>query len=200
MIFALVTSVGEGAMSTLFTPFVERVLHGSPQDLGLIVAAQAIGGIAGGMVAAASGHRFQAGRLMCYGAVAFGLVDLAIFLYPLGYVAVWPAVAGMIVVGLPGALTLAGLITLFQRSSEDAYRGRVFGAVSALEGVTVLAGTLGSGYLSRLAGIIPVLAVQGGGYVVAGLAMLVWLKEEPGEPVGASAQRQGEPALVTAEG
>jgi hypothetical protein len=47
MIFALVTSVGEGTMSTLFTPFVERGLHGSPQDLGLIVAAQAIGGIAG---------------------------------------------------------------------------------------------------------------------------------------------------------
>jgi MFS family permease len=180
--------------------FVERVLHGSPQDLGLIMAAQAIGGIAGGMVAAASGHRFRAGRMMCYGAVVFGLVDLAIFLYPLGYVAVWPAVAGMIIVGLPGALTLAGLITLFQRSSDDAYRGRVFGAVSALEGVTVLAGTLGSGYLSRLAGIIPVLAVQGGGYVVAGLAMLVWLKEEPGEPASADAQRQGGPALVTAEG
>jgi hypothetical protein len=97
---------------------------------------------------------------------------------------------------------LAGLITLFQRSSEDAYRGRVFGAVSALEGVTVLAGTLGSGYLSLLAGIIPVLAVQGGGYVVAGLAMFVWLREEPGKPAGAgaSAQRRGEPALVTAEG
>ena len=137
--------------TTLFTPFVEHVLHGSPQDLGLIVAAQAIVGIVG----------------------------------------------GMIVVGLPGALTLAGLITLFQRSSEDAYRGRVFGAVSALEGVTVLAGTLGSGYLSRLAGIIPVLAVQGAGYVVAGLVMLVWLKEE-GEP--ASAPSQGEPALATADG
>jgi MFS family permease len=178
MIFALITSVGEGTMSTLFTPFVEHVLHGTPQDLGLIMAAQAVGGIAGGMVAAASGHRFRAGRMMCYGAVAFGLVDLAIFLYPLGYVAVWPAVAGMIVVGLPGALTLAGLITLFQRSSEDAYRGRVFGAVSALEGITVLAGTLGSGYLSRFAGIIPVLAVQGVGYVLAGLALLAWLKEE----------------------
>jgi hypothetical protein len=78
----------------------------------------------------------------------------------------------MIVVGLPGALTLAGLITLFQRSSDDADRGRVFGAVSAVEGITVLADTLGAGYLGRLAGIIPVLAVQGGGYVAAGLAML----------------------------
>jgi hypothetical protein len=36
--------------------------------------------------------------------------------------------------------------------------------------------------------------------VVAGLAMLVWLKEEPGEPASASGRRQGEPALVTAEG
>jgi Na+/melibiose symporter-like transporter len=200
MVFALVTSVGEGIMSTLFTPFVEHVLHGSPQDLGFIVAAQAIGGIGGGMIAAASGHRFRAGRMMCYGAVAFGLVDLAIFLYPLGYVAVWPAIAGMIVVGLPGALTLAGLITLFQRSSEDSYRGRVFGAVSALEGVTVLAGTLGSGFLSRLTGIVPVLAVQGGGYVVAGLAMLAWLREEPGAPRESTAGAQGEPALVAAEG
>jgi hypothetical protein len=64
----------------------------------------------------------------------------------------------------------------------------------------MLVGTLGSGYLSRLAGTIPVLAVQGAGYVVAGLAMLVWLKEEPGEPASTSARRQGEPALVTAEG
>ena len=61
-------------------------------------------------------------------------------------------------------------------SSQDAYRGRVFGAVSALEGMTVLAGTLGAGYLSRLADIIPVLAVQGAGYVVAGLVMLRCLK------------------------
>jgi hypothetical protein len=52
----------------------------------------------------------------------------------------------------------------------------------------------------RLAGIIPVLAVQGGGYVVAGLALLVWLKERPGEPSGAGAQRQGRPELVGAEG
>jgi hypothetical protein len=90
--------------------------------------------------------------------------------------------------------------TSFLASAALLYWGRVFGAVSALEGVTVLAGTLGSGYLSRIAGIIPVLAVQGAGYVVAGLAMLVWLKEEPGEPAGASAQRQGGPALVAAEG
>ncbi|HEX5300419.1 MAG TPA: hypothetical protein VFW50_25820 [Streptosporangiaceae bacterium] len=40
----------------------------------------------------------------------------------------------------------------------------------------MLAGTLGAGYLSRVAGIVPVLAVQGAGYVVAGLVMLRCLK------------------------
>lgn len=114
--------------------------------------------------------------------------------------AVWPAVAGMIVVGLPGALTLAGLITLFQRSTQDAYRGRVFGAVSALEGITVLAGTLGAGYLSRFAGIIPVLAVQGAGYILAGLAMLAWLKEEPAGPQAGRAASEAGKTLVAAEG
>ena len=181
MIFALVTSVGEGIMSTLFTPFVEHVLHGSSQEFGLVVAAQAVGGILGGVLAAGFGHRVRAARLLSCGAIVFGLVDLAIFLYPLGYVAVWPAVVGMVVVGLPGALTMAGLITLFQRSTADSHRGRVFGALSALEGVTVLAGTLGAGYLSRYAGIVPVLAIQGAGYVVAGLAMLAWLRDGAGE-------------------
>lgn len=81
-------------------------------------------------------------------------------------------------------LLAAGLMPLLQRNSEDSYRGRVFGAVSALEGVTVLAGTLGAGYLSRLAGIVPVLAIQGVGYVVAGLVMLVWLRDRAGSAAG----------------
>jgi Na+/melibiose symporter-like transporter len=196
MIFALVTSVGEGIMSTLFTPFVEHVLHGSSQEFGLVVAAQAVGGILGGALAAGFGHRVRASRLLSCGAIAFGLVDLAIFLYPLGYVAVWPAVAGMIIVGLPGALTMAGLMTLFQRSTSDSHRGRIFGALSAVEGVAVLAGTLGAGFLSRYAGIVPVLAIQGAGYVVAGLAMLARLREGTGQGNRSGSVDDGDGHLV----
>ena len=196
MIFALVTSAGEGIMSTLFTPFVEHVLHGSSQEFGLVVAAQAVGGILGGALAAGFGHRVRASRLLSCGAIAFGLVDLAIFLYPLGYVAVWPAVAGMIIVGLPGALTMAGLMTLFQRSTSDSHRGRIFGALSAVEGVAVLAGTLGAGFLSRYAGIVPVLAIQGAGYVVAGLAMLARLREGTGEGSCSGSVDDGDGHLV----
>jgi hypothetical protein len=41
--------------------------------------------------------------------------------------------------------------------------------------VAVILGTVGAGLLAQSVGIIPVLAVQGAGYVVAGLAMLVIL-------------------------
>jgi MFS family permease len=173
MVFVLVTSTGEGIMSTLFAPFVRHVLHGSNQAYGLVVAVQAVGGIVGGFIVAAVAHRVSAERLLSLGAVAFGAVDLAIFCYPLGYVAVWPAVAGMVIVGVPGALMTAGLVTLLQRHSEDSYRGRVFGALGAVEGIAVLVGAVSAGVVAQSVGIIPVLAFQGGSYVVAGLFLLL---------------------------
>jgi hypothetical protein len=84
----------------------------------------------------------------------------------------------MVVVGIPGALTLAGALTLFQRNTEDSYRGRVFGALNAVEGVAILAATIVAGFLAQVVGIIPVLAFQGGSYVVAGLTMLIVLRGE----------------------
>jgi MFS family permease len=104
------------------------------------------------------------------------------------------AAGGLPAVTLADAATFlasAALLALVRTSGRTAsdgsggpVRGRVFGAVSALEGVTVLAGTLGAGYLSRRAGIVPVLAIQGAGYVVAGLVMLVWLRDRAGPAAG----------------
>jgi len=108
--------------------------------------------------------------------VAFGAVDLALFLYPLAYVAIWPAVVGMVVVGVPGALMMAGGFTLLQRATADSHRGRVFGALGAVEGAATVAGTVSAGFLGQSVGIIPVLAAQGAGYVVAGVAVVVALR------------------------
>jgi Na+/melibiose symporter-like transporter len=177
-VFLLVTSLGEGIMGTLFAPFVRTVLHGSGQEYGVIVSIQAVGGIAGGLVAAGLGNRVRASRLFAWGAVCFGAIDLAMFLYPLLFVSVWPAAVCMLVVGMPGALTLAGAMTLLQRNAGDSHRGRVFGALGAVEGVAVVLGTLAAGFLAESIGIIPVLAAQGGGYLLAGLYVVVALRHE----------------------
>jgi Na+/melibiose symporter-like transporter len=175
LLFCLITATGEGIMGTLFAPYVRSVLHGGPGVLGVITSVQAVGGIAGGFVVASLGDRISPVRMLGAGAVVFGLVDLAIFLYPLAYVAPWPAAVGMVVVGLPGALVSAGMMTLFQRNTHDAQRGRVFSLVFVVRSAAMVVGTTCAGLLGESVGIIAVLAFQGVGYVVAGLLVLATL-------------------------
>jgi Na+/melibiose symporter-like transporter len=190
--FTVVTGFGEAVMGTLFAPFVRDVLHGSATAFGAILAVQAAGGIIGGLVAAAVGPRFNPRDLVGYGALAFGVLDLALFLYPLIRPALWPALVLMVLVGLPGAFTTAGLATAFQLATADAYRGRVFGALTALRGAAMLGGALGAGTLGGRIGIVPVIAIQGAGYCLAALLVLARLPRsvraeaaetlEPGHP------------------
>ncbi|MGW7684257.1 MFS transporter [Kribbella sp. NPDC054772] len=171
-VFSMVTGVGEGIMSTLFAPFVSAEIGGDAKVYGLIVSSQAIGGIVGGLIAAAIGSRWPAATLWGIGAFAFGLIDVTLFLYPLVSSSVVPAFVCMIVVGLPGALAVAGMMTVFQHLTVDGTRGRIFGAVGAAESVAVLIGITAAGFLGDAVGIIPVLVFQGLGYVVGGLVVL----------------------------
>ena len=189
-VFVLITCVGEGIMGTLFAPFVRTSLHAGAGVYGVIGGAQAVGGICGGLLAASLGDRLPAARALGCCALAFGAIDLALFLYPLAYVAAWPAIVLMIVVGFPGALLTAAMMTLFQRNTTVSHRGRVFGALGALEGVAAVAGALAAGLLGAGLGIIPTLAAQGGGYVVAGLLVLAALRPSAGD--GAALGEPGE--------
>jgi MFS family permease len=172
LLFGGVTAVGEGVMGTLFPAFVRDVLDSDARGFGLVVGIQAVGGIAGGLVVAALGDRWRPGLMLGVGAMLFGLVDLAIFLYPLVYVALAPAVVLMVVVGLPGAAVGASFVTLMQQATRDAYRGRVFGTLLGLESGGLLLGSVLAGWLGDRLGIVPVIAWQGMGYVLLGL--VVW--------------------------
>jgi Na+/melibiose symporter-like transporter len=174
-VIAAITSVGEGIMGTLFVPYVRDVLHGNASAYGALNAAQAVGGIGAGFVAAVVAHRFAPRSLLAYGAALGGAVDLTMFLYPLAYAAVWPALVCMLTVGLPGSLVVVSQTTLFQRSSSDSHRGRVFGALGAVQGAAMLVGTVLAGTLGDVIGIVPVIAVQGVGYLVASVIVFGWL-------------------------
>ncbi len=178
LVFMLITATGEGIMGTLFAPYVRDVLHSGAAVLGVITSVQAVGGIAGGFVVASLGDRVSPVLMLGAGAVVFGLIDLAIFLYPLLLVSPWPAVVGMVLVGLPGALVSAGMMTLLQRNTVDAQRGRVFSLAFVARSVAMVVGTTGAGFLGESLGIVPVLAMQGLGYVVAGAMVLATLARD----------------------
>jgi hypothetical protein len=71
---------------------------------------------------------------------------------------------------------LTAAMTLMQAHTTDGYRGRVFGALGAVEGVAIVTGTVGAGVLAHVLGIVAVLSVQGAGYVAAGMLVLALLQ------------------------
>ncbi|HWS35018.1 MAG TPA: MFS transporter [Actinoplanes sp.] len=176
MVYTVITGIGEAAMSTLMAPFVRDVLGGSAGTYGTIMSAQAVGGLIGGAVTTVVGHRFPPRLLLGGGTLAFGVVDLALFLYPLADPSPWPAVVLIAVAGLPAALTVAGLMTVFQTATDDSHRGRVFGTIVALDSAAMLAATIAAGTLGGRLGIVPVIAVQGVGLCTAGLLVLILLR------------------------
>jgi Na+/melibiose symporter-like transporter len=176
LIFLAIVSVGEGVMGTLFAPFVRSVLHGSGAAFGLINAAQAAGGIGGGLVAASLGRRLDPVATLSYCAIAFGAIDLVLFLYPLAWPAVWPAAVLIAGAGVAGTFMLTAAMTLMQDHTTDGYRGRIFGALGAVEGVAIVTGTVAAGVLAHVLGIVAVLSVQGAGYVAAGVLVLALLQ------------------------
>jgi MFS family permease len=170
-----ITAVGEGIVSVLFVPFVTEVLRGEALELGWLMSAQAIGGLLGGMLVARLGTNIEPRRLLGPCAILFGLVDLAIFNYPAFFPSFTIALILFVIVGLPGAGFGASFSTLLQSNVADRYRGRIFGALNTTAALLTVVGMGFASVAGDKVGIVPVINIQGYGYVLAGLLALLWL-------------------------
>ncbi|HEX6797736.1 MAG TPA: MFS transporter [Ktedonobacterales bacterium] len=177
--FAL-TAVGEGVMSVLYPVFVYQVLHGAAPQIGQLMSAQAVGGLIGGLVFGWIGSRVMSRWAIGLCAVVFGAIDLVIFnspaLLPAYGLPVFACEVGLfIAVGIPAVGMSTGAQSLAQARSPESHRGRVFGVAGALMSLMLLGGTLIAGFITTRLGVVPVLNIQGAGYVVAGLLVLALL-------------------------
>ncbi len=173
LVFMIITAIGEGLTITLFVPWVEDALHSNAAGYGALLSAQAIGGLAGAIVIGRLGSRIDPVRLLYWGALLFGVIDLGLFTYPAIYPHIWVALVVITIVGVPGAAMGAARMTLQQVFSADSHRGRVVGTLTALSAVGSLCGALLAGVAGEVAPVVALLVVQGSGYVVGGTA--VWL-------------------------
>jgi MFS family permease len=173
--FMALSSLGEGVFGSLFAPFVVQVLDGGEVGYGMIVSAQAVGGIIGSFAVAARPSMMAPARLVGIGAVLLALIDLLTFNYHVVIPGLWPGLVLMAIVGLPAAGMVVGITTLVQYATTDAYRGRVLGAIGATVACTTLIGALIGGATGDRFGIVTVLNIQGLGYGLAGLMVLLLL-------------------------
>ncbi|WP_018351234.1 MFS transporter [Longispora albida] len=164
-----VTAVGEGVMGSAFAFFVQDALHGGAAELGYVMSAQAVGGIAGGLLGGWIGSRVAPLRLVTVCTVLFGLIDLAIFNLPRLTAELWPQLLLFALVGVPGALMFAGLMAMIQGSTPDRFMGRVFAVATGLMSLAVLIGAGLAALFTERIGVIEILTIQGAGYVVGGL-------------------------------
>lgn len=174
LVFFVITRIGEGLTATLFVPWAVDAVNGGDMGYGLLLATQAIGGLAGAVVIGRMGSRIDPLRMVIWSAVLFGLIDLVLFGYPVVFPFIGPALVMMVIVGVPGAAMMAGIVTLEQTLTSDSHRGRVIGALGAVGAAGSLIGAIGAGILGESLPVVGLLLVQGSGYILGGLA-IAWL-------------------------
>lgn len=165
------TGLGEGTISALMAPFVKVMLGGGGLELGLIMSAQAVGGITAGLLLTSFADRISATRLLGWGALLSGMLMVPLLNYPLFYPALWPSLVLVAVAGLPFAMFSTAQMTLLQTEAEPGVRGRVFSAYFAVFGAAQLVGMLGSGVLGDRVGVM-LINTQTVTYLLAGIVVL----------------------------
>jgi predicted MFS family arabinose efflux permease len=161
--------IGQGVTNALLVPFINQVLRGDAQVFGWIVTAQGVGGLAGGLLIGQIGKLFAPTWIMSVSAWLLGAIVLVIVNIP------WlPLVLGLVaLVGLPVVAFIVTESTLMQTGVADEYRGRVFGAYGTTQALTVLLGVGLASALGDRLGVVPLLDLVGGLYLLAGFVVLV---------------------------
>ena len=169
------TAIGEGIFSVMFLIWITEALSGGVPQLGWFMSAQAVGGLLGALVIGFFARRFTPERLFGGGLLAFGILDLVLFNYPLVLSGIALGLVLIVLVGIPSVAANSGRQTLLQRDVPDRYRGRVFAALGTTSATLMLVATLVAGVVGETVGPIAMLNVQGAAYVVSGVVVLVLL-------------------------
>jgi MFS family permease len=160
-------ALAQGAFVVLFVLFVVRDLGGSEADVGVLRGVQAVGALAGGLGLGVLIGRIEPARLVAASLAAFGLVSLIIWNAPSLTTAYGVYVGLFIVAGVPGLVTMTGLLTLMQEHAGEQMRGRVIGTFLALYGGVQAVGMLLAGLAGTGTGLTTALQVQGLLYLAA---------------------------------
>ena len=179
--------LAEGVFFSSFPALTLDVLQGGPQGAGLLLSAQAIGGLLAGLIVTARAAQLTPWKLLAGGLIGLGIGDFGFAAAGLiagpGLTAVVVAAGFLAFGGLPGVAYLTGSTSLIQTLVPDAYRGRVFGALETIKGLATLIGIAFAGPAIDRIGVIPVFMAGATTWIVGGLIALSCFARRPPEPI-----------------
>jgi MFS family permease len=166
-LFALlgVNMIAEGILSVLMVIYVQAVLGGGSVEVGWLLTAQAVGGLVGSLLVGKVSRSIKAWQMVWIGFVLLGIIDMAIF----NSGVLWIALVLMAIVGVPVTLLQTGVMTLFQTSVEDRFRGRVMGAFGAVSALLLMVSMAFTSVFGEAIGIVPMLSAAAFLDIVAGV-------------------------------
>lgn len=171
LIFGLV-ALADGPIAAMITPFIDTTLGKGVAGVGTFSAVRGVAGIIGGVVIGRFGQRMRDDRLLVASAALSGLGFAAMALAQ-NFAAA--CVILVVVIGPTHIGLHTTLLTLLQRGSADAHRGRVLALVAAITGALFLLSTV----VGSAAGTVlsPTAAIIGGGLLllVAALATIIFV-------------------------
>jgi MFS family permease len=146
--------------------FAQQELGLGSVDFGLLLAALAVGGLPGNLLAAAIGQRLRAGTLLIGGTLVTAVAWLAVGLAPTA----WVAATALVVVGLVGSIWDVAQLSLRQTLIPDRLLGRVISAFRLVGFGPAPVGALLGGVLGRTLGLRAPFVF--GGVVLAVMALV----------------------------
>ncbi|HEY0601517.1 MAG TPA: MFS transporter [Herpetosiphonaceae bacterium] len=170
-----IVSLGVSIFSTLFFPFVAKVLSASEIQIGWLMAAQAIGGLVGSVIASRIGKYGSLSRILGFSTISLGVIDLVLFNYSALFPNITVALVLMLLAGVPGIINITCVATLIQTIVPNMYLGRVFATLGTTTALVGAIGTLLAGVLGDRVGIVTILNIQGIVFILVGSIVLYQL-------------------------
>jgi predicted MFS family arabinose efflux permease len=168
LLLGLVSVVGM-PFAVLMPVFADRVLHGGPSALGLLLGATGIGALAAALVLASRRSARGLGRWVAGSAAGFGASLVAFSLAR----SLSTAVALLVVAGFFMMTQMAASNTLLQVLTPDALRGRIMAFYSMMFMGMAPFGALGAGAAAERLGA-PLAVAVGGVVSIAGGLAFAW--------------------------
>lgn len=190
---AFIALLGLGGLTVLDVVFVTRALHAPSADVGLLLGASGLGQLAGGLLASVLAARLSRyyDRLLGASALLAGVGTAAYSQMP----SLPTAAAALFVTGLIFPFLIVAFMTLVQRTTDNAYMGRVMSLVTMAMSTASIISLTASGALTDQFGVRAVIAAGGAILIVSGVVGLFVIRLAP-----ASAPAAAPPGAPVAAG